>query len=268
MLINKILTSDVKIDVGSYTEAGDVKTTNQDSVLSLTKRINNHSVGLFVVADGCGGLAYGEEISNLITLYFNSLWNTELKEELEKSNVNDDNINRILDKTIYDINVKALAFSRQVNKQVGSTLSLLFTIDKRYFIKNMGDSRIYVINKNKIKQLTQDQSLVADMLRNKEISEEEAKHHKKKNILTMCIGIFHDIKIYRRAGKIKKNDIFMVCCDGLYNYLSEEKILLIASEKNFSMDEKAKQLRRMIPKGNAKDNVSVILAQYSWGWLW
>ena len=173
------------IEVSSHTDIGDVKQTNQDCIFTKSDIINGHLVGLFIVADGCGGLSYGEEISNLVVTHFSRVWNHELKVLLANRKIKQNDIEELLENAIRDINGGALAFSRQVESKVGSTVSLLLTIDNQYYIKNIGDSRIYLLRGKKILQLTEDQSLVADMIRNGEITKEEAKNFKKKNVLTM-----------------------------------------------------------------------------------
>lgn len=251
-----------KIKISSYTDIGDVKTTNQDCILSKNATINNHNVGLFIVADGCGGLAYGEEISNLVVTHFSRVWNNELKSILLNKKIRHKTIDDLLEKAIKEINDAAKNFGGQVGSKVGSTISLLLTIDKNYYIKNVGDSRVYLIRKNKITQLTEDQSLVADMIRNGELTKEEAKSFKKKNVLTMCIGVFDDIRTYSKTGKIKDNDVFLLCCDGLHNHVSGEEMVKIVREKKIPFDDKAKALREKIEEGKANDNVSGIICEY------
>lgn len=251
------------IKISSHTDIGDVKKTNQDCIFSKNDVINGHSVGLFIVADGCGGLAYGEEISNLVVTHFSRVLNHELKELLQHNIINANAVDELLEKAIRDINDGALAFSHQVDSKVGSTVSLLLTIDNRFYIKNVGDSRIYLLRGKHIKQLTEDQSLVADMVRNGELTIEEAKTFKKKNILTMCIGVFEEIKTYSKNGKIKNNDTFVLCCDGLHNHVSSEKMVQIINNKNISFENKAEEMRMSIESGIANDNVSAIICKFS-----
>lgn len=250
------------VKISSFTDIGDVKQTNQDCIFTRSDCINNHYVSLFIVADGCGGLAYGEEISNLIVTYFTRVWMKELNELLKQKDVNPNDANELLEKAIKEINAGALTFSNQVNSKVGSTLSLLLTIDRRYYIKNVGDSRIYLMRKNKIMQLTEDQSLVADMIRNGEITTKEAKTFKKKNVLTMCIGVFEDIKIYSKQGVIKNKDTFILCCDGLHNHVEPEKMLQVLKDKTVEFEDKAVALRKCINEGEANDNVSAVVCSF------
>ena len=250
------------IEISSHTDIGDVKQTNQDCIFSKSDIIGNHSVGLFIVADGCGGLSYGEEISNLVITHFSRVWNHELKALLQHHIIKAHDVDELLEKAIRDINAGALAFSHQVDSKVGSTVSLLLTIDNRFYIKNVGDSRIYLLRDKNITQLTEDQSLIADMTRNGEITKEEAKNFKKKNVLTMCIGVFDVIRTYSKNGKIKSGDKFLLCCDGVHNHISPEKMIEIVKNKKSPFEGKAEELRNLIEPGMANDNVSTVICRF------
>lgn len=250
------------VQCGILLEIGDVKQINQDSVWSKFKVINKYNVGLFIVADGMGGHAYGEEVSNLAVTFFKRWWNEILEPYVYSNYFKFNKLNQMLEAAIVELNNMVINFSRQVNKKAGSTLSVLLVIDDTYFIKNVGDSRIYLIRKNKKIQLTQDQSLVAQMVRDKEITEEQAKQHSQKNILTMCLGVFEEIKTFSGGGKISPGDVFMLCSDGLYNYVDESEILPIIKDPCYlDFNQKAALIRSKIPKGSARDNISIILVK-------
>ncbi len=262
------------IEISAHTDVGDIKQTNQDCILSRSDEIGGREVGLFIVADGCGGMAHGEEISNLVVTHFSRLWNNELKTLLEKPVILPDEVDALLENAIRDINAGALTFSQQVDSKCGSTLSLLLVIGNRYFIKNVGDSRVYLLRGKQLIQLTEDQSLVADMVRNGEITSEEAKDFKKKNVLTMCIGVFDVIRTYSKNGKIKPNDTFLLCCDGVHNLVSSETMVKLLKDKKVPFEAKAEAIRQAIAPGAANDNVSSVLCRFrknrkkvSKGWL-
>jgi protein phosphatase len=250
--------------VEEYTDAGDVRDINQDSIFSVTKYTGQKSAGLFVVADGCGGLFFGEEASKLVVTHFNMLWDTKLEKFVETcSSISDDMIFEVLENAIVEINNISINFGNLTNNKVGTTLSILFVVEDKYYIKNVGDSRIYLARKGKAEQLTEDQSLIADMVRNKEMTLEEAKNFSKKNVLTMCIGVFDEIKTYTKTGRIKSGDLFLLCSDGLYNYVPENLFYkLMSGDNKGSMADMARLLRDSIPKGSARDNVSFILIKF------
>ena len=247
------------VKISSHTDIGDKKETNQDSIFSKYDVVNGHNVGMYIVADGCGGLSYGDEISNLVVTYFSRVWSNELKDLLKNKRIASKQIDDILEKAIKDINVTAKNFGEQVGSKVGSTLSLLLTIDNNYYIKNVGDSRVYLLRKRKLTKLTEDQSLVAEKIRSGELTEEEAKNFKKKNVLTMCIGVFDTIHTYSKTGKIKNGDTFLLCCDGFHNQIDNHKVIDVIRDKKIDFERKCEVLRNAIPKGQASDNVSSIV---------
>lgn len=251
-----------KLIFSAYTERGDVKAENQDSILVKSATINNQAIGLFIVADGCGGLAKGAKISNLITSEFDRLWDGEITDLLEKK---PSEIIQFFENRINHINLLALDFSECIGEKCGSTMSLLFIAGSDYYIFHVGDSRIYRI-KHKIKPLTEDQTVVADMLRRKEISEEAARTHKQRHILNMCIGYFRNLKIYTRCGKVRRGDIFVLCCDGIYKCINE-KIICKMSKKKHNFENLAVRLRSIIEHGKARDNVSVIIVKNKLRWF-
>lgn len=248
--------------VSAHTDIGDRKKTNQDSIFFKSDVINNHRVCMFIVADGCGGLRFGEEVSNLIVTYFSRFWNDEFKKTISAKKIDMCEIDTCLNRAMEDVNQKAREFSKQVKAGVGSTLTMLVSADNKYIVKNVGDSRVYLKRKNKIIQLTEDQSLVADLVRSGELTKEEAKNHKKKNVLTMCVGAFDDLKVYTGSGVIKDKDTFILCSDGLHNHVSAETMLEILKAEKYDFEEKAQILRESIEKGNADDNVSSVVCGY------
>ncbi len=251
-----------KILTSVYSGTGDVRKENQDSFLCKTGKIGRHTAGLFIVADGCGGLADGAQISKLITASFNNFWDTELAALLQNRRINKDEVNTILERRLENINREALAFGNQMGAKVGSTISLMLVIDTVYYIKNIGDSRIYRVRYG-MKQLTEDQTLVADMVRNGEITPEEAKTHKKRHVLSMCMGYFERLRIYSVSGLIHRCDNYIICCDGLYNYLSSKDMRSTVFRRRTSRFESvAGDMRNMIKKGAARDNVTVIVLRF------
>lgn len=251
-----------KLIFSAYTERGDVKAENQDSILVKTATINNQSLGLFIVADGCGGLANGAKISNLITSEFDRLWDREIADLSGKKSTE---IIQFFEDTINHINLRALDFSERTGEKCGSTMSLLFIVGTKYYIFHVGDSRIYRI-KHKIRLLTEDQTVVADMLRRKEISEEAARVHKQRHILNMCIGYFRNLRIYTRCGKIRRGEVFVLCCDGIYKCINE-KIICKMSKRKHNFENVAVRLRSVIQQGKARDNVSVIIVKNKLRWF-
>ena len=254
-----------KLITSSYSDKGDIRKENQDSILCLTGMVGKYRSGLFVVADGCGGMKNGEKISRLVTRELKLVWEKQLPDIVAGKRFNRFDIESMLDGAIDRINRKAVKLCKDTGEKGGSTVSLILMLGVRYFIRHAGDSRIYRVRYG-IKQLTEDQTLVADMVRRCEITAEEARTHRKKNVLNMCIGYFDKVKLYKASGFIHRCDEFIICSDGLYNCISEKQLRsFVRHQRTADYGAGAERLRRRIPEGAARDNVSVILVRCK-GW--
>ncbi|MFZ5988213.1 MAG: PP2C family protein-serine/threonine phosphatase [Bacillota bacterium] len=247
--------------IGALTDVGNVKKINQDNILV---RIGDGSLGefgLFVVADGMGGLAAGETASRMIVNGFSSWWDNKLSSMLNTDeNLNIGIVNKELDTLIRAINSDIIDFGLSINDKVGSTLSMLFIYGSTYLIKHIGDSRVYLINSSMTK-LTEDHSWVALQVREGKMTPEEARNHPKRNILTRCIGVTHDIEIFETGGEIRPEDSFVLCSDGFYNYLDENEIhegIISGKEDDDNVQEYLVHLLEKVKLRGAHDNVSVI----------
>ena len=106
----------------------------------------------------------------------------------------------------------------------GITLVLAVVVGEQMHIVNIGDSRIYMVEKRAVKQLTRDHTLVQNMIDRGELSVEEAEHHPKKHYITRAIGVGDTLDIDYQMYELKKESVVLLCTDGLSNYLKLEKL--------------------------------------------
>ena len=245
---------------GAICDIGDRRKENQDSILHLSGKLLDTDAGLFIVADGMGGMDKGAFASKSITDWFLSWWKEDLPQMLGAGFDSKEDIFELLEQEIWDINNFILDCSKRQNIRCGSTLSLLLLLGNAYYIENLGDSRIYLLRDKSISCLTEDQSVAAKMMREGQLNEAEALSSGLKNKLTMCMGIFEFPKSLRYFGKVEEGDTFIICSDGLYGRISSEDMALIAGEEG-ELQIKAQKLRQSIPKGSCDDNASVILVR-------
>ena len=240
-------------------ELGDRRVVNQDRVFARQGEIGGCLAGIFLVADGCGGLRHGEKISQLLADSFAVIWDQELPRLLTTAHWSDEKILTAAVGWAERINETAYAFGQQTGERVGSTMSLLMTLDDRYYILNTGDSRVYLRRGESFQRLTEDQSVVADMLRNREITPEEAERATFQNALTMCVGYFRQLRPFLARGRLRRGDLFLLCSDGLYRGLGEERLPACLPDR--VTEASARQLRACIPPGGAEDNVTALLVE-------
>ena len=250
--------------VSALCETGLVKKTNQDNILVKIGEENGNEFGLFIVADGMGGLSHGDSASSIIIDEFSKWWNDSLPQILmQESNNMSVNISNSLDSMILKTNSMIIDLGNFLNTKIGSTLSLLFLYQDSYIIKHVGDSRIYIVNKT-VDLLTEDHSWVHDQVKEARLTPQEAKSHPKRNVLTNCIGIYENVEWFEKINRFSSNDSFILCSDGFHNYIEEKEILESISNyfdnSDISIDDIIKNFYETVKKRGAGDNVSIIIA--------
>ncbi|MBQ9297473.1 MAG: Stp1/IreP family PP2C-type Ser/Thr phosphatase [Clostridia bacterium] len=233
------------------TDIGKARETNQDYYY-ISK--NSDDIKLCVLADGMGGYAGGEVASNLAVssaknYIYNNYNNTDFTVEAI--------INLLKDATQY-ANMIVYEKTRQVPElgEMGTTLEIALIVEDKMYISHVGDSRIYKIRNGKINKITNDHSYVENLIQDGTITEEEAKYHPKKNVLTKALGCTAFIEPDLLVEKFMENDIILICSDGLTNMLSEEEIVKIIEENPESPN---KALILAANKEGGMDNITVIV---------
>ena len=157
-------------------------------------------------------------------------------------------------KEIYEI-----AEKYETYKGMGTTVILAITFGNRVYIGHIGDSRLYRIRKNIIRQLTTDHSYVQALLKEGTITKEQAYNHPQKNILLKVVGCEPYIEPDILVKGFLKDDVLLMCTDGLTNMLTNEEIFnIITNEKN-NLENVCKHLIDAANEKGGNDNISVIL---------
>ena len=157
-------------------------------------------------------------------------------------------------KEIYEI-----AEKDETYKGMGTTVILAITFGNRVYIGHIGDSRLYRIRKNIIRQLTTDHSYVQALLKEGTITKEQAYNHPQKNILLKVVGCEPYIEPDILVKGLLKDDVLLMCTDGLTNMLTNEEIFnIITNEKN-NLENACKHLIDAANEKGGNDNISVIL---------
>jgi len=234
----------------SKTDIGMVREVNQDYVFVTETPIGNLP-NLLVVADGMGGHRAGEYASRLAV--------EVLKQELEGST--GDSPEAVMRNAITRANERVLEAARQDAKLsgMGTTLVVATVIERTLYFANVGDSRLYLLSDD-IKQLSKDHSLVQEMVRLGGINQEEAKSHPDKNIITRAIGAKDELDIDFYEYRLKKNDMILMCTDGLSNMVEDEEMLHIVKCSR-DVVEAVEQLIERAKDNGGNDNIGVIVAQ-------
>lgn len=211
---------------------------------------------LFAVADGMGGYNGGEIASSLAIETIKELLYTS-KDELLNGNIE---IPAFINDLIIKANEKILNKSQENSELngMGTTITLVCILNNIMYLGHIGDSRAYIFNDNKLIQLTEDHSLVNELVKNGTITEVEAINHPQKNVITRALGTDKDVEIDIFEKEVKKDDIVILCTDGLTNMVSEERIMHVMIESQ-DIQKSCDILTKAANELGGYDNATVII---------
>jgi PPM family protein phosphatase len=246
---------DQNFDFGSATDCGQkrVLTANQDALIILLSPKGRGLPPVMVVADGMGGYQGGEVASQIIIETFSDLY---------------DNQNISFSFEEYCRAGLELARKKMLEKAsaspeysgMGSTIAVACIQENWLLVMNVGDSRIYLVHRGKMTQVSFDHSFVGEAVRAGIIQPEEAMTHPQKNQLTQSVSTRRsEIKPYFGKSRFSRNDILLLCTDGLWSVIEESMIqkTVLESSSQVAADQ-------LIDLANAKggpDNISVIICK-------
>ncbi len=225
-------------------DKGKSRDNNEDFILI------SEELSLFLLADGMGGHLAGEIASEEACRFIMEAVYSN-KEELKK-NPKEVFLNAIEDANAHLIK---MAIDNPKLEGMGTTLVLLYILDKEYIICHIGDSRAYKYDGKKLTKLTKDHSLVQKMIDDKVISELEAKTHKYRNVITRSLGSPMEDKIEFIEGKFKDDEIILLSTDGLHDYVDITKVEDLLKEKGIDA---INYIVHLANEAGGKDNCSVI----------
>lgn len=199
-------------------DVGKVREINQDAYFYL----EDERLPIFIIADGMGGHKAGEVASNTAISTIISYYEANKESIIKK----DKFIPEFINESIALANEKLIEESENDDelKGMGTTITMCIVLKDEIYVGHVGDSRAYLLRDNELIQITQDHSLVGELLRTGSITKEEALNHPKKNIILRALGTNKDLKVDIFTRDIKKDDKIILCTDGLTNMVSEDRI--------------------------------------------
>lgn len=239
------------MDIGVKTDTGRIRDNNQDAYYLPSDK----NVPLFIIADGMGGHKAGEIASSLAI----DLISENFNKFLDMENVNEENIKENILKSINKANEKIYkkAMKEEDCSGMGTTVTLAYISNKNLYIGHVGDSRAYAFKDGNLLQITEDHSLVEELIKNGSISKEEAKYHPQRNIITRAVGTSKNIEVDIMALSKKTVEILLLCTDGLTSMLDDDEIknTLINSE---NMQLACEDLVKLSNDKGGYDNITVL----------
>ena len=212
--------------------------TNEDAVVV--------SDGLFAVADGIGGLQDGDVASRLAL------------ETLDVAFAADRTVSGLLD-ACQEANRAVWGQANGQDNIMATTLvALAMTSDAAGIVLHAGDSRLYRLRNGRLEQLTHDHTIIADLLRNGELSEEDARTHPHRFVLTRAIGVFPHVDVDHAEVSCEPGDRLLLCSDGLFKILAPEEIKAVLVSEG-EPQRSADRLVALAVEREAEDNVTAMI---------
>lgn len=245
---------------GQSTDVGMVRTNNQDSALSyfFTSRSAEErpDFGLFIVADGMGGHHDGEKASAMTARIVASqvTLNIYLPILSGENDANRPPITEALISAVQKANSDVIAHV----PEGGTTLTAVAVVGDLAYVVHVGDSRVYLITKDGIEQLTRDHSLVRRLIELDQITEAEAADHPQKNVLYRAIGQSESLEVDTLTRRLPPNSHLLLCSDGLWNQVESKEIIDIVLN-NFNPQEACDKLVALANTRGGSDNITAIL---------
>lgn len=248
------------MNVYGLTDRGLIREANEDCI-GITCLKNGITIA--VVCDGMGGVAGGKIASAIAEDTFMQSMVTAC-DELEKAKFDGKKVKTAIKESIEKANLAVLEKAREDLSLfgMGCTLNAVVFCEpkSKLYYANVGDSRLYMIKKREIKQLSKDHSYVQMLVDNKEITKEEAEHHPKKNLITRALGIKEEIEadIADRRTYPKSETYFLLCTDGLHGLVPKETLKEVAFSA-CGIEEKVFTYIKLANEAGGHDNISAIL---------
>ncbi len=254
-----IRTGNEHLCFGQASDIGVVRTNNQDSAFSLYTTFRSvddrPDFGLFIVADGMGGHHDGEKASAVTAQTFageviNTVYSPLLRGERDQSVP----ISETLEAAVQKANAAVI----ESVPDGGTTITAVTIIDDLAYIVHVGDSRIYLITREGIEQVTRDHSLVQRLIELDQLTPEEAAEHPQRNVLYRALGQSESLEVDTITRRLPPSSRLLLCSDGLWNQVPEHEINAVAMA-HADPQAACEQLIALANARGGADNVTAIL---------
>ena len=203
---------------------------------------------LFAVADGMGGAKAGEVASGLAAAAVQESGSDGKTGEARVAALIEEANRRVFRRATED----------RAASGMGTTMTVALVEEDRVAIGHVGDSRAYLIRHGRLEQLTDDHSLVAELVRSGKLTPEEAESHPQRSVITRALGTEADVDVDTFSVEAAPGDLFMLCSDGLTTMVDDQTILDAVERHRTNLDRAAKALVNAANRGGGEDNITVV----------
>ncbi len=223
----------------AVTDAGRRRRRNEDSYVL--------DPPLFAVADGMGGAQAGEIASRIAASVLRD----------SSGHVGEDAVVALIQEA--NRRVYEAAATDEARSGMGTTMTAALVEDGTVRIGHVGDSRAYRVRDGRLEQLTEDHSLVAELVRSGRLSPEEAGVHPQRSVITRVLGADPSVDVDTFSVETRPGDMFMLCSDGLTSMVNDQAILRIVEQNRSSLEQIARALVDAANRGGGEDNITVVV---------
>ena len=264
---------EIIVHVFGKTDVGRTRDHNEDSFVvadlstdnaTLQPEVRTHHLGdrgtLFMVADGMGGAAAGEVASAMAV----ETVLTELRQKwLANATRDEEGFAQALKEAAEAANARIHDYAMQhlENRGMGTTATIAGIFKDTLYLVQVGDSRGYLVRNGVAQQLTKDQSLMQKLVEAGEMTQEEAEHSERRNIILQALGPEPHIKVDLTSQQVRKGDTLVLCSDGLSGQVKQDDIATVATESQ-DLVELCKRLIDMANEAGGPDNITVVAARF------
>jgi serine/threonine protein phosphatase PrpC len=225
--------------VAAVTDPGRKRRRNEDSYVMEPP--------LFAIADGMGGAQAGEVASRLATAALTESGSEADGEQRIVDLIQEAN-RRVYDRSSTDPNTSGM----------GTTITVALVENAEVAFGHVGDSRAYLIREARMEQLTEDHSLVNELIKTGKLSQEEAEVHPQRSVITRALGTDPDVDVDTFSVTAQTGDLFLLCSDGLTDMVSENSILDVVKRHRDDINRALKALVKEANRGGGQDNITVV----------
>ena len=207
---------------------------------------------LFAIADGMGGAQAGEVASRLAAAALRESGAAAGGEQRIVDLIQEAN-RRVYDRSSTDPTTSGM----------GTTITVALAEDGQVAFGHVGDSRAYLIREGTMEQVTEDHSLVNELLKSGKLSPEEAETHPQRSVITRALGTDPDVDVDTFTIAAETGDLFLLCSDGLTDMVEEHAILELVERNRGDIDAALKALVKAANRGGGEDNITVVAFEIS-----
>lgn len=248
------------LELASNSDVGRKRTHNEDSSAI------DASLGLLVIADGMGGYSAGE-VASAVTISTVVKYMRQQLPQLETQKIDPatgfamESI--LLREAIQEANFEIFRSAKENPRfeGMGTTVLVVLFYDDHFTVAHVGDSRLYLFRDERLEKVTNDHSLIQELVDRGLYTQEEAEARTPSNLVTRALGISEIVTVDLFEDTVLPNDLFLLCTDGLTDMVDDSEICATINEYADNLNQAAQELIDLANTRGGKDNISVILGR-------